>query len=212
MTDLNCLLAGLAKLLTPAALVIFWHKKTGARFYPALIAFLVCLPVFLIAGAIRSGFMRGDPVIFYVQQGLLYGVFEETAKYLVLRYHLTSYDSRIDAVTYGIGHGAFEDYGGGMACLALIGTGRAAPDILWVNLFGVISGTLSTCALTVLIFCGIHTDRSRIMLPIAIFLHAFSNAFTGTFMFSTPIVVVFSTLETAGECYAAYRCWQKLWW
>ena len=210
MTDLNCLLAGLAQLLTPVLLLIFWRKKAGARMLPALAAFLVCLPVFTVAGLIRTGFAQGDLLSFCIKQGLLYGIFEEGAKYLALRYMLSSYDSRRDAVTYGIGHGAFESFSGGMACINLIGTGRAAPDILPVNLFSAIEGAAFAIALTVLIFYGIQTGRTKLMLPIAIFLHFISNATTTLYSFSTPVVLIKSTVLTAGVCYAAYRCFAKL--
>jgi len=210
MTDLNCLLAGLARLLVPVLLLIFWRKRTGARILPALAAFLVCLPVFTIAGLIRTGFAHGDLLSFCVKQGLLYGIFEEGSKFLAMRYLLTSYDNRRDAVTYGIGHGAFESFSGGMACLNLIGTGKAAPDILPVNLFSAIEGELFAIALTVLIFYGIQTGRTKLMLPIAIFLHFISNATTTLYSFSTPIVLIKSTVLTAGICYAAYRCFVKL--
>jgi uncharacterized membrane protein YhfC len=210
MTDLNCLLAGLARLLVPVLLLIFWRKRSGARILPALAAFLVCLPVFTIAGLIRTGFAQGDLLSFCAKQGLLYGIFEEGSKFLAMRYLLTSYDNRRDAVSYGIGHGAFESFSGGMACLNLIGTGKAAPDILPVNLFSAIEGELFAIALTVLIFYGIQTGRTKLMLPIAIFLHFISNATTTLYSFSTPIVLIKSTVLTAGICYAAYRCFVKL--
>lgn len=210
MTDLNCLLAGLARLLVPVLLLIFWHKRTGARIMPAPAALLICLPVFTIAGLIRTGFAQGNLLSFCIKQGLLYGIFEEGSKYLALRYLLTSYDSRRDAVTYGIGHGAFESFSGGMACLNLIGTGKAAPDILPVNLFSAIEGELFAIALTVLIFYGIQTGKTKLMLPIAVFLHFIGNATTTLYSFSTPIVLIKSTVLTAGVCYAAYRCFVRL--
>ena len=210
MTDINCLLAGLARLLVPVLLLIFWHKKAGARIFPAIAAFLVCLPVFTIAGLIRTGFTQNDLLSFCLKQGLLYGIFEEGSKYLALRFLLSSYDDRRDAVTYGIGHGAFESFSGGIACINLISTGRAAPDILPVNLFTAVEGAAFAIALTVLIFYGIQTGRSKIMLPVAIFLHFISNATTTLYSFSTPIVVIKSTVITAGICYAAYRCFLKL--
>ena len=210
MTDLNCLLAGLARLLVPVLLLIFWRKRSGARILPALAAFLVCLPVFTIAGLIRTGFAQGDLLSFCVKQGLLYGIFEEGSKFLAMRYLLTSYDNRRDAVSYGIGHGAFESFSGGIACINLIDTGKAAPDILPVNLFTAIEGEAFAIALTVLIFYGIQTGRTKLMLSIAIFLHFISNATTTLYSFSTPIVVIKCTVMTAGICYAAYRCFVKL--
>lgn len=208
MTDINCLLAGLTQLLGPLLLLIFWHKKTGARILPAPAALAVCFPVFIVAGAIRSGFDRSDWLSFYLQQGLLYGIFEEGAKFLVLRYLLTSYDNRRDAFTYGIGHSAFEDIGAGFACFNLIGTGRAASDIFPVNLVSFIEGSAFCIAVTVLIFYGIQMNKSKLMLPLAMFLHFISNFIGGALITSASMVL--SLLTTAGMCYAAYRCYKAL--
>ena len=208
MTDVSCLLAGLTRLLDPPLLLLIWHKKTGARLYPAMIAFSVCLPVFLIGNIIRSGFSRDDPVTYYIWQGLLFGILEEGAKYLMLRFVLPSYDSTKDAVSYGIGHGAWEDLGAGFACLGLIGTGRADPNIFWFSLFLFLEGAAFCIAVTVLIFWGIRTGRSRIMLPAAILLHAVSSAAAGLLSESAAITIRF--LLTAGICYAAYRCARAL--
>ncbi len=209
MIDVNCLFAGLTRLLSPLLLLLLWRKKTGARFYPALIAFSICVPVFIIGAAIRSGFSYDVPIAFYIRQGLLYGILEEGAKYLVLRFLLTAYDSRKDAVTYGIGHGFYENFGAGMSCLGLIGTDTAAPNILWFNLWAAFEGAVSCIAFTVLIFYGIRTGKSKVMLPIVILLHAVSNAVVG--ICSEPVSILTRTLLTAGACFAAYRCWQAMW-
>ena len=210
MSDVSCLLAGLTRLLFPILLLFLWRRKTGALLYPALVAFLVTVPVFIIAGGIRSGFRQDDIVLYHLQVGLLFGIFEEGGKYLAMRFALDAYDNRKDAVTYGIGHGIWEELGAGLNCIGLIGTGNAAPDIFPVNLFFAVFGAADTIALTVLIFYGIRTGRSKIMLPAAILLHALSNAVNGLFSFSAPIIAGFSVLLTAGMGYAAYRCWQAM--
>lgn len=208
MTDLNCLLSGLTRLLGPLLLLIFWHKKTGARILPAPAALAVCFPVFIVAGAIRSGFDHNDYLSFYLQQALLYGIFEEGSKFLVLRYLLTSYDDRKDAVTYGIGHCAFEDIGAGFACLNLIGTGRAASDIFLMNVLSFVEGSAFCIGLTVMIFYGIHMNKSKIMLPLAIFLHFLGN-FTSAALIR-PFSMVLSLLITPVIGYAAYRCYKAM--
>lgn len=208
MTDVNCLLAGLIRLFTPLLLLILWHKKTGARLFPAPVAFLICFPVFILGAAIRSGFGQDDPLAYYIQQGLLYGILEEGTKYLVLCFLLTSYDSRKDAVTYGIGHGAYEAFGAGMACFGLIGLDAAAPDILWMNLWMAVEAAAFCIGLTVLIFYGIYTGKSKVMLPVAILLHAVCNAVGGILI--EFIVIPIRILLTAGICFAAYRCWQEM--
>ena len=208
MTDINCLLAGLTRLLGPLLLLIFWHKKTDARIFPALIAFVVCFPVFIVAGAIRSGFDHSDWIAFHIQQGLLYGIFEEGAKFLVLRYLLTSYDDRRDAVTYGIGHNVFEEIGAGFACFNLMGTDKAAPTIFPVNIWMFAEGAAFVIATTVLIFYGIRMNKSKIMLPVAMLLHLISNFIGGAL--GEPYSAILCTLTTAGMCYAAYRCYKAM--
>jgi len=210
MQDFNCVLAGIARILGPVIMLVIWNKKTGARIFPAPVAFAVCIPVFIMGGAIRMGFNPNDFYSYYVKQGLLYGILEEGSKFLMLRYVLTSYSSCKDAVTYGIGHGAYEMFWGGIACLGLIGTGKAAPEIVFVNVFSVIEGIPFAAAMTVLIYYGISTGRTKIMLPLVILLHAFCNMVSGLFSFSTMIVVIFSSVTTAVICFAAYRCWKSI--
>lgn len=209
MTDLNCFLAGMVRLLTPLLLLIYWHKRTSARFMPALAALLACFPAFIIAGMIRSGFDHSN-LTFYLKQGILYGIFEEGTKFLVMRYLLTSYDSIKDAVTYGIGHSAFEAIGGGFACLNLIGTDRAAPDILFINVWTAFSGTLFAIPLTFIIFYGIRSGKPLPMLLTAMLFHTVGNAATGLFMFSKPIVMLIDIITNTAECLIAYRCYKKL--
>ncbi len=205
MTDLNCLLAGLVRLLSPILLLCLLRKKVHARLYPALVAFIVCFPVFIVAGFIRSGFSHSSHAAFCIQQGLLYGIFEEGGKFLTMRYLLSSYDRPTDSLTYGIGHGLFEEIGAGAACLNLIGTGNASSYILPINILFAAEGTVFVVALTVIIFYGIQTNRSRIMLPLAILLHFISNATTGSF--GNSILMILLTII---EGCIAYRCWQAM--
>ena len=206
MRDLSCLLAGILRLSGMPLLLYFWHRKTGARFYPALTALVVCFPVFIFGGFIRSNFSQEDFIAYYLSQGILYGILEEGAKFLVLRYLLPSCDRRQDAVSYGIGHAAFEEIGAGISCLGLIGTDRAAPDIFWFALLTVTTGALGTAALTLLIFYGIRTGRAKCLVPLAMLLHCIGNASQG--LFSEPFAILTGILLTASECYAAYRCWR----
>lgn len=209
MTDISCFLAGIVRLFGPPALLILWHKKSGARLYPAFIALPVCFPVFIIGAVIRSGFSQENLLSYFILQALLYGFLEEGAKFLVLRFFLTDYDSPKDAASYGIGHSAYEEFGAGISCFGLIGTGSAASDILPMGIWSLIEGTAFAVGVTVLILYGIRTDRSKIMLPAAMLLHALSN-FTGALApYSVPAALL-RILLTAGICYAAYRCRKAL--
>ena len=209
MNDIDCLFSGIVWLLTPSLLLFFWHKKTGARLFPALAAFLICFPVFMIGDAVRSGFSHDGFISYYLQQGLLFGILEEGTKYLMMKYALTKYDTRKDAVTYGIGHCSYEDLGSALTCFGLVGKGTAAPDIFIVNLFGSIEGIAFCTAASVLIFYAIRRDKVKTILPIVMLLHTVSNAVQGIFGISFAIIA--SLLITTGMCYAAYRCWNDMW-
>ena len=210
MLDFACFLAGAVRMLAAPLLLLLWHRKTGARLFPALIAFGACFPVFFLGNAVRSGISQENLIAYSLERGLLYGILEEGTKFLVLRFYLTEYDSRRDGVTYGIGHSAFEDFFAGLSCFGLIGTGSAAPDIFWVNLWTAVTGTLSTAAVTVLIFYGIHAGKPKRMLAAAVIYHTLSNACAGLFYFSEAFMLA-ELPVTAGLCYAAYRCWKALW-
>ena len=208
MKDLNCVLAGLTRLFSPAVLVILWNKKTSAKFHPAIAAFLACFPIFIIASAIRYGFSREDMIAFYVRQGILFGIFEEGGKFLMLRYVLTSCKSRNDAVTYGIGHSAYELFGSGLACFGLIGTGNAISAIFPAAIWSVITGALWTVGLTVIIFYGIDNGKSRITLPAAMLLHALCNMSYGILIESAAFAANLLLYAVIFVC--AYICWKKM--
>ena len=210
MKDLNCVLSGSLRLLSPLLLLIFWHKKTNARLLPALLAFFVCIPVFFIGGGIRSSFSHDNALSYYIQQALLFGILEEGAKYLMLRYYAADNYGRNGAVTYGIGHGSYESIGSGLSCFALIGTGRAAPGIFINAVWSETEGALFCISLTVLLYYGITHGRSGLVLPAVILLHALSNVIGGIFYYYELIGVTLRTLLTAAVCYAAYRCWKAM--
>ena len=207
MLDIYCILTGLLKLSFFPVLLIICHKKTGARLLPAFAALAVCFPVFIIAGVIRSGFER-ESVIFFIKQAVLYGIFEEGAKYLMFRFLLKSYDRPSDAVSYGIGHSYFEEFGAALTCFGLVDTGRAAHDIFWFNLFTVPLHAAFCIAVTVLILYGIHNGKSIITLPAAILLHFICNASAGLLI--EPAAIAVNLILTAGAGFTAYKCYKTM--
>ncbi|SDA16032.1 Putative membrane peptidase family [Ruminococcus sp. YE71] len=209
MKDLSCLLAGLIWLAEPTVLLYLWRRKTGALIYPAFIAFGVCIPVFMFAAAVRLGFEGEVSLGYFIKRGLLYGVLEEGAKFLALKFLSDRFGSRRDAVSYSIGHGAFEGLTAGLTCLGLIGTGRAAGDILPVNIWSAAEGAASCAALTIVIWYGIAAGRSRLTLPSVMLMHAVSNM-AGHILQYTVWGIPVRTLLTAGECAAAVWCWKRL--
>lgn len=202
MTDISCLLAGLVRIAIPIIALIIWRKKTGAKIYPAIVALLVCFPVFMLGGAIRSGFSYTVPFHYYLQQALLFGILEEGSKFLVLKFVLKSCDSRKDAVSYGIGHSAYEAFGGGIACLLLIGESNVSPDIFFFNLLTAIGGILFSVALTIIIFYGIKNNKSLFTLPLAILFHALGNITAELLIINFVLTIIF--------CILAFYFWRKI--
>ncbi|MCR5166212.1 MAG: hypothetical protein K6C13_03195 [Oscillospiraceae bacterium] len=200
----DCIAAGLIRLLFPAVLLIFLKRWKNVPVFPAFISFGVCYPVFILAGIIRSGFDTSDPTLFYIKQGVLYGIFEEGIKLAVLYYLSEHYDRKGFAVSCGIGHCAFEDVGAAFSCFALVGSDSIHPLIFWFNLWASVEGIAFCTALSVLLYCGIRKERMWRMLAAAVVLHAVSNAVGGVFSFSDTIVIVLRTVITAAVCFAAY--------
>ncbi len=116
----------------------------------------------------------GYPLCCYIMHGILFGILEEGTKYLMLRFFLTSYDRKENTLSYGIGHSAYEGFGSAISCLGLIGSGKAASDILSFQIMTVIDRTVFTISLTVLIFYGIKNGKSKVMLPAAMLLQVHS--------------------------------------
>ena len=210
MIDLNCLLAGLVRLSACPLLLVLLRKKTGALIYPAFAAYGVCILVFIFAYFIRAGFSGSVDLAYFIKRGLLYGVFEETAKFAALKFLYDNFNSRYDAVSYGLGHCSFEEFGAGFSCLALIGTDKAAPDIFLFNLWAAAEGAAFCVALTVMIYYGIVFGRTRVTLPAAILLHTFSNMAANILKYS-PAAIPVLTAMTAGICVGVYfLCMKKL--
>lgn len=158
------------------------------------------LLVTLIRGAIRSGFDKSDFLANFIQQSLLTSVLKEGCRFIAFAYVLKSFDRRKDAVFYGIGHGFFEGIGSGIMTLNLIATEKAADlSILMSHLFlgcpATIIGTLWHILMSVLMFWAVRNEKAKIYLPIAVFLHMFSN-FANTFL-PTGADIIFALIEIA---------------
>jgi hypothetical protein len=67
---------------------------------------------------------------------------------------------------------------------------------------------ISDAAVAVIIFYGIHKQKSFVTLSAAILTHAVSNACVGIFI--EPVAILLRILIAVGLCYAGYRCWESL--
>ena len=127
---------GIIATITPFLLAYLWRKRT----YESWIVFLVGFLAYFAAGTVRvilrafifregSAFAT-DPFLFYLVQGLLSGVCEESARYIAFKYTLSNKTARTSSVMYGLGHDCYETLAvGGIASFHYILDG-----IDWNNL------------------------------------------------------------------------------
>ena len=109
----------LFSLALPIAAIIIRKKKTDASLSPFLMgaaAFFVFAMVleqiihFLVLGlnSAVSDFILSRPWLYAVYGGLMAGLMEETARFLVFKTMMRRNIGRENAVTYGLGHGGIE--------------------------------------------------------------------------------------------------------
>ncbi|MBP5159525.1 MAG: YhfC family intramembrane metalloprotease [Lachnospiraceae bacterium] len=100
----------------PIALMIIWYKKTGARAVDALIgagAFAVFALMLEgvannLVASLTEGSIADNIWIYAAYGGLAAGVFEETARFISMKFIIKKNLTREGAVMYGIGHGGLE--------------------------------------------------------------------------------------------------------
>lgn len=128
MTTLYILLgtAAVFSVVFPAALLIVWHKKTGAKLMPALfgaicfVLFALVLetipkyPLFIMENGV-SAYIASHTWAYVLAGTLLAGVFEETGRFVLFSLMKKKYRDRKDSVMFGIGHGGIE-------CAIIFGT------------------------------------------------------------------------------------------
>ena len=105
---------GIVCTIMPLILAFLWRKRT----YESWVVFLVGFLAYFAAGTVRlilrffifreGSIFATDPFVFYLMQGLLSGVCEETARYAAFRYPLANRTARTASVMYGFGHDFYE--------------------------------------------------------------------------------------------------------
>lgn len=100
----------------PLALCVIWKKRTKA----GLTALFAGAATFFVAALVLEQIARGvlfllfgerltsDLLMAAVFGGLMAGLFEETGRYVTMRFFLKKKLSRENAIMYGIGHGGIE--------------------------------------------------------------------------------------------------------
>jgi uncharacterized membrane protein YhfC len=178
------ILLNIALLLAAEPLCIhLWRRKTGAEIMPFFIGIVVYLCVSFIRAPLRLSISRDDAAFYYLAAGLLTAVLEECGRYIAFKKFVDYREGRVGAVSYGIGHSLLEDFGQAMVLFNSIGVAADTDDItLGVSLFftagtllSIVGGLGFHISMSVLIYCGVHEDKARYVLPAAIALHTLGD-------------------------------------
>ncbi|MCJ7841573.1 YhfC family intramembrane metalloprotease [Lederbergia sp. NSJ-179] len=103
----------------PIALVIIFKKKFGISLYVLLIGMATFLvfallleniphTYFLAGNATTSEWLKNNPWLYMLYGGLMAGLFEETGRFIMMKYVLKKYRDWKDGLSFGLGHGGFE--------------------------------------------------------------------------------------------------------
>lgn len=105
---------GIVCTVAPLILAFLWRKRT----YESWVVFLAGFLAYFAAGTVRimlrffifreGSVFATDPFAFYLVQGMLSGVCEETARYVTFKYPLRNRTERTTSVMYGLGHDFYE--------------------------------------------------------------------------------------------------------
>ena len=115
------IIASLFEILLPFILSFTWIKY----FYGKITCILIGIAGFIVSVFIESLFLKliewiaGRGIFFYIIAGLSPGIFEETGRYICLKYLSSKeqYQQRNISVSYGIGHGGIESIFTGITLL-----------------------------------------------------------------------------------------------
>lgn len=138
------ILSMIVTLLGPVILLIVWKVKKKCGLLPALAGALTFIIAALVLENIPkyflfadenavSGYILSHSWAYSLASALLAGIFEESGRYITMRFFLKKYSARETAVSYGIGHGGIE-------CMLLIGFGMLSNLIL---AFAINGGTMA---------------------------------------------------------------------
>lgn len=105
---------GIFAAVVPFLLAYLWRKRTNESWLVFLAGFLAYFAAGTVRIILRAFIFREgsafatDPFLFYLVQGILSGVCEESARYLAFRYPLGNKTARTTSVMYGLGHDCYE--------------------------------------------------------------------------------------------------------
>lgn len=101
---------------TPIALCIIARKKLNAKLRPVLIGVVVFIVFVTILESIMHNvvltvtgdLLTGNVWLYALYGGLAAGLFEETGRYIAMKYYMKKTLTKQNSIMYGIGHGGIE--------------------------------------------------------------------------------------------------------
>lgn len=235
----------------PIALCIVIRKKLGADvapfFFGAGVFFLFAMfleqllhvVVLLHLGAVSEA-LKNHIWLYAIYGGLAAGIFEETGRFLCMKFLMKKNLTRENAVMYGAGHGGFEailllgfaslnnlvnslliNSGAFAAALsedvnleqALEAVSPLATLPSWQFFLGGGERLMAMAlqiALSLLVYQAVKEKRSRYLYPVAIFIHAAVNAVV-VVIANHGLLMLAEAATLAGTLLACALAWKTVW-
>ena len=207
-------LRGLLTAAMPFAAYFYLKKRHDGRSIPAFAGVITVMLILIPRALFRSIFVQGAETLTgkWLTVWLIGSVFEEGGRYIAMKHAIPGYDTRADALCYGIGHGGTEVIMSAKAQFVLLAdalgqrgtqehlTALAGQGMLTAAeiLLGNAANLIFHMMMSVLIARAVHYEGCKKLLPIAIFVHLVSD-FT-IFCFGTAADVML----TAALCMFVY--------
>ena len=186
------------------ALVYAFYKKRHIPFVWGVIAFVISqvilripLMQFLAENSVAySMFQATQPILFAIIIGLSAGVFEELARYLIMRFLLKQKDW-LSGLLFGAGHGGVEAIlfvGISAVSLILSPTSTIAGDLYFIGGIERFFAMLMHIGLSIIVLQGV-VKKKFVYIVSAIFIHGLIDALVGIIPLYVPGIYGIIVLE-----------------
>lgn len=201
-------LRGIFTAVLPFAVYFYLKHRHSGRPLPVFTGIVTVILILVPRELFRNVLMQGAETDTgkWLTVWLVGAVFEECGRYAAMKHAIPGYDTRTDALCYGIGHGGTEVIVSAAHQFVLLAdalgqsgtqehlTALSEQGIL--TALGVMLGNVSNLAfhmaMSVLVARAVHYEGCKKLLPIAVFVHMLAN-FTG-FCFGTAADILLTVL------------------
>lgn len=155
-------------------------------------------------------FQMTQPILFFIVLGLSAGVFEELARYVMMRYFMKR-KSWQAGVLFGAGHGGIEAVllVGIAAVSVLLSPNMLMQDGLWIGGFERFFAMLLHIGLSIVVLTGVRRGKFIYVIA-AIVIHGVVNALSGILPMFVPAAYALFVVEGTLAVSALALCWYSL--